>query len=90
MHGAAAGDAELKALWDELEAARLAGQGRLAGLLAQRGVLRADLSVEDARDIIWALCSLAMHDMLVVDRGWSSERYQEWLAAALAYELLPR
>lgn len=88
LHGAAAADPELQALWDEIEAGRLAGQGRLAGLLAERGVLRPGLSVEDARDIIWTLCSLAVHDMLVVARGWSSQSYQEWLASALAHELL--
>jgi hypothetical protein len=26
------------------------------------------LSVEDARDICWTLCSLAVHDLLVVER----------------------
>ena len=87
--GAAAADPELKVLWDEVEAGRLAGQGRLAGLLAERGSLREGLSVEDARDVIWTLCSLAVHDMLVVTRAWTSERYQSWLATVLARELLP-
>ena len=90
LHGATAADPELGALWDEIEAGRLAGQGRLAGLLAERGVLRPGLSVEEARDIIWTLCSLAVYDMLVVARGWSSESYQAWLASALAHELLQR
>jgi AcrR family transcriptional regulator len=89
LRDAAAADPELKALWDEIETGRLAGQGRLAGLLGERGVLRQGLSVEEARDVIWTLCSLAVHDLLVVVRGWSSERYQAWLASALAHELLP-
>ena len=87
--GAAAADPELRALWEEVEGGRLAGQGRLAGLLAERGALREGLPVEDARDRIWTLCSLAVHDMLVMARGWTSERYQAWLAAALIRELLP-
>ena len=82
-------DLELRALWDEIEAGRLAGQGRFAGMLAERGVLRPGVSVEQARDLVWTLCSLAVHDLLVVSRGWTSERYQEWLAAALTRELLP-
>ncbi len=89
LTGAAGNDPELKALWDELEAARLAGQGRLAGLLAQRGVLRPGLSVGDARDVSWTLCSLAVYDMLVLGRGWTSDRYRDWLAIVLARELLP-
>lgn len=87
--GAAAVDPELRALWDEIEAGRLAGQGRLAGMLAERGILRPGVSVEQARDLVWTLCSLAVYDLLVVSRGWTPERYQEWLAAALTRELLP-
>jgi AcrR family transcriptional regulator len=88
LRAAGAIDPELARLWAELEAQRLAGQGRVAELLASRGVLRADLSAEAARDVIWTLCSLAVHDMLVVERGWSADRYREWLASALARELL--
>jgi hypothetical protein len=87
--GAAATDAELAKLWAQIENERLNGMGRFAGLLADRGVLRPELSVEDARDLLWTLNSLAVHDLLVQQRGWSPERYRDWLAAALARELLP-
>ena len=81
-------DPELKAVWDEMEAWRLDGQGRFVALLADRGALRDGLSVQRARDVVWTLCSLAVHDSLVVERGWTSERYQEWLTNALSCELL--
>lgn len=89
LSGAAAMDPELDALWHEMEAWRLEGQGRFVAHLAEGGHLRPGLSFEAARDILWTLCSLAVHDLLVVERGWTSERYQEWLTAALAHELLP-
>ena len=89
LSGAAATDPELKALWDELEAWRLEGQGRFVGLLAERGRLRPGLSFEDARDTLWTLCSLAVHDLLVVERGWTYERYEDWLTTVLTCELLP-
>jgi hypothetical protein len=38
---------------------------------------------------MWTPCSLAVHDLLVVARGWPSERYQAWLTAAPSRELLP-
>ena len=87
--GAAAADPELAAVWDQLEDERLTGMGRFAGLLADRGVLRPELSVEEARDLLWTLNSLAVHDLLVLQQGWSPERYRDWLAGALARELLP-
>jgi len=89
LHGGVASDPELRALWDEMEAWRLEGQGRFVEMLARRGRLRQGLSVDDARDVLWTLCSLAVHDLLVVERGWTSGQYQAWLTAALTRELLP-
>jgi AcrR family transcriptional regulator len=87
--GAAAADPELAELWTQLEDERLAGMGRFARLLADRGALRPGLSAEEARDLLWTLNSLDVHDRLVLQRGWSPDRYRDWLAAALARELLP-
>lgn len=90
LREAVAVDQELRALWDEIEAWRLSGQGRVAGMLGERGALRDGLPVEEARDIIWTLCSLGVYDLLVIDRGWTPERYEDWLASTLAASLLPR
>jgi hypothetical protein len=65
------------------------GWARFAQLLADRGVLRPGLPVEEARDLLWTLNALAVHDLLVLRCGWPSERYRDWLAGALARELLP-
>ncbi len=86
--GAASADPELAEVWHDLEAERLAGMMRFAQLLADHGVLRPDLPLEDARDTLWTLNSLAVHDLLVVQRGWSAERYRDWLATALVGMLL--
>ena len=72
-----------------MEAWRLEGQGRFVEMLARRGRLRPGLSVDDARDVLWTLCSLAVHDLLVVEREWTSGQYTAWLTAALTRELLP-
>ena len=87
--GAAAADPELAELWSQIENERLNGLGRFAQLLADRGVLRPELSVEEARDLLWTLNALAVHDLLVLQRGWSPERYRDWLAASLQRTLLP-
>jgi AcrR family transcriptional regulator len=89
LRDAAAVDPELRTLWRDLENQRLHGQGRFAGLLGERGALRPGMSVEDARDIVWTLCSVAVHELLVIERGWSSDRYEAWLATSLIAALLP-
>jgi len=84
-----ASDRELRAVWDEMEAWRLDGQGRFVTMLANKGALRPELSAQRARDVVWTLCSLAVHDLLVLGRGWTAEQYSEWLTNALTCELLP-
>jgi AcrR family transcriptional regulator len=86
---AAAAEPELAEVSRQLEAQRLDGMGRFAQLLADRGALRPDLSVQEARDVLWTLNAHAVHDLLVTQRGWSPERYRDWLADTLARALLP-
>jgi AcrR family transcriptional regulator len=88
VRGASALDPEVARVWREIEAQRYAGQARMAGLLASRRGLREGLSVERASDLIWTLTALAVHDLLVVERGWSSEQYQRWLTDVLTRELV--
>jgi AcrR family transcriptional regulator len=89
LSDAAPTDPELRELWESIETRRLHGQGGFVKMLADRGVLRPGLSVEEGRDGLWTLTSMAVWDMLVTSRGWSAERYQRWLADALAAFLLP-
>jgi AcrR family transcriptional regulator len=85
---AADSDHALREVLDGLEARRLHGLGAFAGQLAESRALRADLPVEQARDIIWTLCSPAVHELLVGARDWTPETYRHWLASALQRELL--
>ena len=89
LHGGAASDPELAAIWNGIEEARHAGQGRFVGMLAERGALRPGLAIDEALDALWTICSLAVRDMLVETRGWSDERYLAWLTRALEDLLLP-
>jgi hypothetical protein len=50
--------------------------------------LRAELSYRTARDVFWALTGSDLYRMLVRERGWSSLKYQDWLADTLVYSLL--
>jgi AcrR family transcriptional regulator len=88
LRGARASDPELGRLWDEMESWRLQGQGRFVRMLADRGVLRPGLAVDAGIDVLWTLCSLAVYDLLVLERGWTDDRYQTWLTQALVCELV--
>ncbi|HEV3473526.1 MAG TPA: TetR/AcrR family transcriptional regulator [Actinomycetota bacterium] len=87
---AAAVQPELLDVWNELETQRLNGMARFAQHLADTGALGGDISVEEARDVLWTINSHAVHRMLVIERGWAPERYRNWLARTLASALLDR
>lgn len=58
---------------------RAAGMRRLAGRLAEQGVLRDGLDPADAEHILWLLTSFESFDLLHTDRGLSTERVVELL-----------
>jgi AcrR family transcriptional regulator len=72
----------------ELEMQRLDGMTRFAQHLMKTRALRRGMSVDEARDILWTINSHEVHRMLVTERGWSPERYRDWLARTLASALL--
>jgi len=49
-----------------------------------------EATVEQAADIIWALGSHDLYRMLVIDRGWVPQQYEQWLAASLMHALLDK
>jgi AcrR family transcriptional regulator len=85
---AAASDPDAASLLGELAQQRQQGQGTLARSLARAGALRPGVKERDAGDVIHALMSPEVHQLLVSDRGWSSERYERWLSEILADQLL--
>ena len=79
----AGSDPAVRALVDEGKRQRRYGMGVLAGQLAERGALRQDLTPDDAADVLWLFNDPLTYHRLVLQRGWSPERYEEWLANAL-------
>jgi AcrR family transcriptional regulator len=87
---AAGSDADAAALFEELTRQRQTGQRLIARSLARAGALRPEVRERDAADLIHALMSPELYQLLVVDRHWNSERYERWLANTLADQLLAR
>ncbi len=86
---AAGSDPDAAALLAELTRQRQQGQGQIARSLARAGALRPKLRERDAADIIHALTLPEVYRLLVCDRGWSPQRYEQWLTDTLISQLLP-
>jgi AcrR family transcriptional regulator len=85
---AARSDKDAASLLAEIARQRHEGQRRIARAIARSKALRPGLRERDAADIIHALASPEVYGLLVVDRGWTIERYEEWLKAILVDQLL--
>jgi AcrR family transcriptional regulator len=85
---AAGSDPDAAALLDEQTRQRQKGQGLIARSLTRAGALRPKLRERDAADVIHALMSPEVYGLLVIDRGWPSERYEQWLTGILIDQLL--
>jgi AcrR family transcriptional regulator len=86
---AARSDQEAASLLSAIARQRHDGQKRIARSLARSGALRPGMRERDAADVIHALASPEVYDLLVLDRGWSGERYETWLRGILFDQLLP-
>ena len=67
---------------------RIDGQRIYIDLLAANGPLRSGLRPEDAAATYSALASPETYAFFVCSKGWSAERFEEWLADSLARLLL--
>jgi AcrR family transcriptional regulator len=84
---AAAGDQDLRAFVETIESERLHGTRNLVRSLDERFGLRPGLTVAEGADLLWTLAGPDVVDRLVTGRGWSWDRFQEWLVDTLHHGL---
>jgi AcrR family transcriptional regulator len=84
---AAGSDPAAAELLAEIQQQRSRGQRQIARALDRSKSLREGLHERDASDLIHALMSPEVYRLLVVDRSWPPERYQQWIASTLIQQL---
>jgi len=89
LRTAATVDTDAHRQWQAAQDERLTGMTAFAHNLAQRGFLRQDLDVAEARDILWALTAPEQYEVLVLQRGWPIDRVGRFITDAMIGTLLP-
>lgn len=89
IRAAAATDPEMATLLDEVDHARLTRMEHNARRLHDRGNLREDVTLEQARDVLWVYSSAELYELLVIRQGWPLERYSDFVAEGMIAALLP-
>jgi AcrR family transcriptional regulator len=88
LRGAGVVAPELAKLVQQRERLRYERQEKMIISLRDAGRLRSELNCRTARDIFWMLTGRDVYRMLVRERGWAPQKYQQWLADALVSSLL--
>src|SRR5512133_1554824 len=86
IRSAAAGDADVRALWDRIESDFYENQRAVVQTLHERGALRVD--VARGADIMWTLNHPDVWRLLVGERGWTPAQWEQWFADTVCAQLL--
>lgn len=77
VQSAAGADPAAAAMLEEMGRQRLAGMTVMATEAATTGQLA--VTVDECRDVMWSLTDGMLWHRLVTERGWTNERFAEWL-----------
>lgn len=77
VQSAAGADPAAAAMLEEMGRQRVGGMTVMAAEAAKTGQLA--VSEEECRDVIWSMTDGVLWHRLVNERGWSNERFAEWL-----------
>lgn len=83
IESAAGLDSGVQALAEEGREQRLFGMRDLADELERRGALKDATTADEAADVLWLLNDARVYHRLVEERGWTPERFEQWLAETL-------
>ena len=90
IRSAAPVDPDIDALWQRIQTEFHANQHVIVETLHERRALTPGLTVDRATDILWTLNHPNVWQLLVGERGWTPEQYEQWFADAACSQLLRR
>lgn len=88
IRSAAPADPDIGSLWARIQTEFHDNQRAIVKSIADKRALAPGLTVAGATDILWALNHPSLYGLLVGERGWSPDRYEQWLGDLLCKQLL--
>ena len=88
FRGASVLSPEFKELEKEREERRYKRLEESVKWLAKERALAKGLTITKAHDILWTFTGRDLYRMQVIERGWTSDEYEEWLGDLLVKTLL--
>ena len=81
-------DSDTAALWNLIQSDFYDNQRAITASLDRKHALRPDLDASRAADILWTLNHPNVWFLLVGERGWTPEQFEQWLADTSCAQLL--
>jgi hypothetical protein len=88
LRDAAAADPDMAALWATNEQQRDVSYRVMAQQLSDLNAFKADVQLERAADILFALLSLEMDSVVTTTRRWTRQQWQRWTIDTIRTTLL--
>jgi AcrR family transcriptional regulator len=88
IRAAAPTDPDIQALWERIQTDFRANQHLIVESLDDKNALAANLNVEHATDILWALNLSNLWQLLVAERGWTPDQYEQLIGNLARSQLL--
>jgi AcrR family transcriptional regulator len=88
IRSAAPADPDIGQLWARIQSDFYDNQRAIVERLHKGKALRRGLDVTTAADILWTLNHPSVWQSLVVERGWSPDRFEQWFAETACAQLL--
>ena len=88
IRSAAPIDPDIEALWARIGTEYHANQRAIVESLDEKRALRRGLDVERAADILWTINHPNVWQLLVGERGWTADQYEQWCGDLACAQLL--
>jgi AcrR family transcriptional regulator len=88
IRSAAPLDADIAQLWTRIGIEYHANQRAIIECINQKNALKPDLDINRATDILWTINHPNTWQLLVAQRGWTPEQYEQWSTDTAITQLL--
>ena len=85
---AAGADSAAARVWAQMRQEMLTAMTYFAADLIDTGQVHAGLAPDEVRDVLWTYHSPELYELLVLERGWTAERYGRFLGEAMINALI--
>ena len=90
IRSAASADADIAELWSRIQVEFFENQTAIVAALDEKGALRPGLDAKTAADILWSLNHPDVWLLLVGERDWTPDEFEQWFGDTISAQLLRR